>query len=211
LDKDAGTGIIRVTGTAYPPENLLIRHHGWYTWAEIAIEQETVARAARATNPVDEFRPSLVAMTAAAFSLDALYGVGQLLIPPPGGDLPKRRASRRPPRGAQVAELLKRGVSPGKLALEWPARITALYEARDDAVHFGEEDAEPVFHPALNSHVAPEIMEWRFEAAEEAVDLLLEVVTNWAHHPSRHTKTWADGARDAVDLLVDGWAARAAD
>ncbi len=210
MNEDAGIGTIRMTGIAHPPE-LLIRHHGWYTWAEIAIEQEAVARRARATNPVNEFRPSLMAMTAAAFALDALYGVGQQLIPPPGGTSPKNRPSRRPPRGPQVAELLKRGVSPGKLARSCPERITALYDTRDDAVHFGEEDAEPVFHPALSSHVAPEIFEWRFEAAEEAVDLLLEVLTKWAHNPSRHTKTWAGGAREAVDLLVDGWAARAAD
>jgi hypothetical protein len=94
------------------------------------------------------------------------------------------------------------------LSLGWPRRIKALYETRDDAVHFGEEDAEPVFHTALNSNVAPEIFEWRLEAAGEAVDLLLEVLTTWAQHPSSHTKDWAVGARDAVDLLEDNRASR---
>jgi hypothetical protein len=161
---------------------ITLRHHAWVTWAEIAIRHEAFAKEARAGGDVYEFRPGLVALTSAAFSLDALYGVAKHLVPDPGA---KRD------RGARVAERLKRGVSPGKLATTWPKRIRHLFDERDAAVHFGEETASPVWHPTLNSNVDPHVLRWGADSATEAIDLLLDVLGAWADHPSKLTREWS--------------------
>lgn len=176
-----------------PPPSILMKHHAWVTWAEIAIDQEDEARRARLRKPAEEFRPGLVAITAAAFALDAFYGVAKQLVPDPG---------TKSPRGAVVAERLKRGVAGGPKAHTWSHRIKALFKTRREAVHFGEAAAPPIMHAALNSHVSPEVFSWRLEAAQDAVDLLLEVFETWVENPNKLTKDWAAAHGHAVADLV---------
>ena len=178
---------------AVPPPSILMKHHAWITWAEIAIDHEAEARRVRFLKPAEEFRPGLVAITAAAFALDAFYGVAEQLVPDPGTESP---------RGAVVAERLKQGVAGGPKAYTWPLRIKALFKTRREAVHFGEAAAPPVMHDALNSHVSPEVFSWRLEAAQDAVDLVLEVFETWVENPSKLTKDWAAAYGHAVAGLV---------
>jgi hypothetical protein len=129
--------------------SIVMRHHAWITWAEIAIGHESLAKEARQGVDVYEFGPGLVALTCAAFALDALYDVAKPLIPNP------RSAGKR---AAIVAERLKRGVWPGRLAVTWPTRIGRIFDERDAAVHFGEETVSPVWHPVLSSNVDPFVL-----------------------------------------------------
>jgi hypothetical protein len=71
---------------------------------------------------IGSFRPGLVALTSAAFALDALYGVATHLIPAPAKS-PKSR-------GVKVVERVKRGVSPQSLAKEWPRAIPRVFKER---------------------------------------------------------------------------------
>jgi hypothetical protein len=177
-----------------PTPTITMTHHAWVTWAEIAIRHEAFAREARAVGDVYEYRPGLVALTSAAFSLDALYGVARQLVPDPG---------TRGDRGAMVAERLKRGVSPGKLAATWPKRIHHLFDERDAAVHFGEATVSPVWHPDLNSNVDPHVLRWGADTGTEAVDLLLDVLTTWADHPSKLTTQWSEACKPSVRALEE--------
>ena len=143
-----------------------MKHHAWITWAEIAIDHEDDARRTRLLKPAEEFRPGLVAITAAAFALDAFYGVAEQHVPDP---------ATRSPRGAVVAERLKRGVAGGPKAYTWPQRIKALFKTRREAVHFGEAAAPPIMHDALSSHVCLEVFSRRFPPAIESMPGYLAV------------------------------------
>jgi hypothetical protein len=57
--------------------------------------------------------------------------------------------------------------------------------------------------PGWQSNTSPEAVAWRLEAAEEAIDLLLEVFTAWAGHPSPEVRSWAEKYASAVVSLVD--------
>lgn len=203
--RDAGVTLATVEVKAeVHPVGIAIRQHGWIVWGQIAIDHEREAREARRRDPAYEHLPGLVAIAGAAFALDALYGVARGLIPveevdraEDGGDEAGRKRARH------VAERLRRGVSPGRLAQTWPARIRELYKTRDEAMHYGERDASPVWHPALQSNIAPQAFEYRLEAAETAIDLMLEVFEGWGRRPSAPIREWAERFRPSVDDLVN--------
>lgn len=178
-----------------------MRHHGWATWARIAIAHENEAKANQVKsadetdNILREFEPSLVAATAVAFALDALSGVAE------GLGIRLQQGRRRANRGRKVAETLKRGTTATKSSSMWPHRMQQLFQLRREAVHFGEEDSSPEWHPVLQSNVGPEIRKWRYEVAAEAVDLLFEVLDSWAKHPAPVNKEWAERFAPSVEAL----------
>ena len=174
-----------------PQPNISIQHHAWYTWAEIAIKHECLARRAHDAKDIYEYRPGLVAITSAAFALDALAGVARTL----GIDASAKR------RGGEVAERLKRGVMPQKVSAEWPLSIVDLFRERKDAVHFQEASEAPVWHEGLGSSVDPNVLRWGASGARVAVDLMLEVLAGWADHPSARVAEWAERHRDGVRAL----------
>jgi hypothetical protein len=177
-----------------PPARITSTHHAWVTWAELAIQHEAFARDAHEAKDVYEFRPGLVALTSAAFALDALYGVAKHLIPDPG---------TKGHRGAIVAERLKRGVTPGKLAAKWPQRIRDLFDERHAAVHFGEEVSDLEWHSGLSSNVDPHVLRWGADAAMQSVDLLPEVFAAWADHPSKLIREWSTSYKPSVRALEE--------
>jgi hypothetical protein len=173
-----------------------LRQHGWLVWARIAIDHEAEVGRLRLADPIIEYQPGLVAIAAAAFSLDALYAaVGELIPqgPPPGDDAARKK---------HVADRLRRGVSPRSLSESWPSRIGDLYDTRDKAVHYKEADVEPVWHEVLQSNVSPDVVGWGLEAAESAVDLMLEILTSWAGRPSPQARSWAEAYGHAVADLA---------
>lgn len=133
-----------------------------------------------------------------------LYGVARVLIPVEEVDAAENQGEEGARKRARhVAERLRRGVSPGKLATTWPTRIRELYKTRDAAVHYGERDSSPVWHHGLKSNVAPEAFAYRLEAVVGAVDLMLEVFEGWANHPSAPVRQWAERFGPSVRSLVD--------
>lgn len=194
---DAGT--LRVGVAVSPQVSITIRHHAWATWATIAIEHERIAWETRTTAPADELRPALVAITAAAFALDALYGssVERFGVPTPEVSCDESARWRR------VAEAMRRGVSPASVAESWRDRIQELFDQRDDAVHFDEVDRPPVWHEPLHSKAAAEHGYWSLERATIAVDLVLDVLISWRDSPSKAAREWSEAYGDLVPSIVE--------
>jgi hypothetical protein len=70
--------------------------------------------------------------TAAAFALDVLYGVARGLIPAQEVDEAEECGEEEGGKRARhVADRLRRGVAPGRLAESWPERIRELYKMRE--------------------------------------------------------------------------------
>jgi hypothetical protein len=181
-----------------------IRSYVYYTWAEIALEQEELARVARG-NLLDatdsavgsehlhgEYRAAMQAVAAAAHSIDGLYGV---FAPP---------YRREGPRQRVILERLKLRFALGKKGHTWLPQFDRLDDLRDSAVHPGFVAREPEPHPT-GSNVSHENSTYAAEAAVRAVDLLLDVLTTCVASPKpaeTDAVTWAKGASDGIAKLT---------
>jgi len=92
---------------------------------------------------------------------------------------PKAKTSR-----GRVGEVLRRGVSLGRLATGWREDLKWLFDLRDRSVHYLERTEPPAQHP-LGHYVSGPIAEWTPESAERAVNLLMSVLSTSATNPSR--------------------------
>jgi hypothetical protein len=208
-DATAQPGVIKAKVRIHPI-TFLLGHEAWVTWTEIAVAHEDFSWRARksleatgdAAEMEKEFRPALIAITAAAFALDALYQAAKKLkdfpLPPKG-----RRRGRR--RWGRIFETLKRGVAHGGTTAPWPPEFKWLFNRRDESVHFVAEARAPVPHPspALATHVAHEMGTWSAESATRAVNLLLDVLEAWAQDPTGPNEKWAADWAGRVQRLVD--------
>jgi hypothetical protein len=192
---------------------ILISYALWDQWGEIAVEREGAARAARAElvaqhrhgqEPapamLTELRASMVAISAAAHALDALYG--QLVTPAikeagPGDD--KRRETH-------IRECLKRRFDTGKRDQEeWVSRFKRLFALRDAAVHAKVELLPAVPHPSGVSNAGQVNKDYSAEEAAEAVDLMLDVLSTCVQNPKRsdaEAKKWAVDYGPVVETLT---------
>ncbi len=190
-----------------------IRSHLWINWAEIAIENEAVARHARhELYPKDpseglraEMHAGMIAVSASAHALDALYGELQEMIPLPESWRRKEpKTCRGPARHARIVETLKLGFALGKAAVEWPPRFEWLFDLRDSAVHFEGGFRPPVPHP-VGVHTADTNVSYALESAQSTVDLLLEVLSTCAASPRDQLPSivkWASDMTPTVEHLT---------
>jgi hypothetical protein len=186
------------------PVQIKIRTHFWIAWAKVAIDHEAVARRERdaaeqvaqseshqrAVYLEREWHAAMVAVCAAAFAVDALYGAVCDLV----GILPEQPEERRGRRG-QILETLKRGFIIGKVATAWNKELKWLLGLRDTAVHFGEGSRDPVPHP-LGMSTAPELANYSVENAERAVSFALQMLDTCTRSP-RLANTDSPEFRDA--------------
>ena len=184
----------------------------WDQWGEIAVEREGIARAARAElvalhrhgqEPapamLTELLASMVAISAAAHALDALYG--QLVTPEikaagPGDD--QRRE-------AHIREFLKRRFDTGKRDREWVSLFKRLFGLRDAAVHAKVELLPAVPHPSGVSYAGQVNADYSAEEAGKAVDLMLDVLNTCVQNPKpsdADAKAWAVDYGRAVESLT---------
>ncbi len=197
------------------PVTLKIKSHFWIDWAEIAIENEAVARRARLElYPKDaseglrtEKHAGMIAVSASAHALDALYGELRDEIPLPiGWSTRGRREAEKgkgPPRHARILETLKLGFAVGKGASQWPPQFKDLFDRRDAALHPREDFHEPVPHPAGTNTAASNVT-YRLESAKDAVDLLLDVLSTCAAFPREELPAvtkWAGDMGSSVERL----------
>jgi hypothetical protein len=133
---------------------------------------------------------AVVAITAAAFALDAMYGALRPIVNPPAS-----KGCKKAPRHAQVMELLKHGFRvSGRDHSHWPTEMEWLFDLRDLSVHHGEElrplveemrtDQVVVFAPAEAETFSP-------ENARRAADFAKEVIKHCMKHPKPATAGWA--------------------
>lgn len=161
-------------------------------------QAEEIARAladggkvkAKDQSDTPEITAAVVAITAAAFALDAMYGALRPIV-----NSPATEGCKKPPRHAQVMELLKHGFKvSGRDQGHWPTEMEWLFRLRDLGVHHGEElrplveemrtDQVVVFAPA-------EAETFSAENARRAADFANEVIEHCMQHPKPATAGWA--------------------
>jgi hypothetical protein len=167
----------------------------WLEW--VAVAHEHAAEARKHAGPPElgsrEFRGAMVAVTAAAFALDGLYGAVKPLLNPPASSAPRQR---------QILEVLKLGFQLGSKAHEWLPEFDWLDDVRDPAVHHGEAPQAQVSHPEIDDlHIAVESRDFSAASAERAVALVLDVVRTCFASPKPPTGGWVEQRRPAVSRL----------
>lgn len=156
----------------------------WAHWAEIAVDAEGAAGRSRAagllagettgevaTPLFEEFKASLVAISATAHALDALYG--QLA----NGEV-KLGERNGWSRHLRIRTCLhKRFVIANDVCARWRASdFPWLFRLRDSAVHPSYEHLESVLHPSGLVNTSPWWSDYSIEACSRAIDLLFEVL-----------------------------------
>ena len=160
----------------------------WARWIEVAIEHELVARTAYAdilakpsSDPLlREFHASLVAITGAAYSIEALFREFKYLVPAqPRRD--KRHLTLSRAFGNVFglpddrSEVLARD-------LDW------LFALRDDAVHPYTESMPPATHPT-GINTGAEHSRFNAVTSGEAIDVALALLDDAASPPAA-LNTW---------------------
>jgi len=190
--------------------------HLWIKWLEIAYEHQQEALQARERSLQtaetgaefsaalgDEMRASMVAITAAANAVDALYGEIKPLVPVPEEVRAAWKANRAP-RHARIRETLKEGCALGRLNAEWSSRFKHLYRLRDPVVHHEIRSLPTVRHPNGRTNVSQEMADYSSENATAAVDLAFEVVLTTIRHPrSPDLTAWAERMAHVPDEQVE--------
>jgi hypothetical protein len=188
------------TVTSHAQLELRLRTRLVLHWADIAIDQERLARDGRADlergrevgecRPKAEFHPALIAVAACAHSLDALYGEFAQLVGPV-------EASKRWAQVAGILELaVERDVEP------WRPRLQTLFtDLRNPAVHPKAEGKEALPHPVFEANAPAEYAICTVEAVRESVDLLFEILSACVEAPKAPVVAWANDTRALVEGL----------
>ena len=135
-------------GKRSPGTGVAVRQTMWLQWLEIAVQNEMVARRGfeelighQASDPLGrEFRASLVAVTASAYTIEAIFGEVKYLIPPQ----PRRGNRHSQLRHAFRISFGIGGSDDAKLA----DQLARLFSHRDSAVHPYTELVPTEQHPA---------------------------------------------------------------
>lgn len=192
-DKEgAGTPLQPVTAAvAMPAEGkvvfgnprVLIKHHLWIDWSWIAVNHLKLAQVARehavtrmrsgekwGPQMAEETQAAMVAISAAAHALDAIYGglQGMAGVRRPGGDAARHCYIRTALTSAYKVDNAVSG--------HWKREFTWLFSLRDAAAHPSAMLKVPVPHPLLGNG-SPEAAAYCIENARRAIDLLMEVLS----------------------------------
>jgi hypothetical protein len=191
-----------------------INNHLWSTWMKTAIEQAQRARQARGRlvsltwSPEQsssaewiavleqEFQASLVAVTASALALDALYGAAI-------SEQVRGPRSRRSRRAGKIYESLKHAFDTGPVNRHWADEFKWLFAQRDAGVH-PEEKPQPSDRHPLGMNLSPEYVQYSVEPAERAVAFALAVLRRCVDFPrtgNQESAAWAIRARSTIEEL----------
>lgn len=172
LQIPAGGLVLSLDGTT-PPVQVVVRLDTWQHWLRIAgantfesheahkLLLDAVAtgdEAKKGTALQAEFQAAMVAISSAAFALDAFSATVKKRLPP----LPDVEAAwrkNRTKRPARIAETLRRAFILGRLGQRLDKAVSEIFRFRDWAVHPPAEFQSPTRHPDLGVGV-----EWRFVA-----------------------------------------------
>jgi len=199
-------------GVVIPTPQILISHTLWSQWGEIAIERENRARRARAEllarhhhgqdaapQMYAEFLASLVAISAAAHGLDALYG--HLVTDEIRTAGPKDKVSRE----AHIRECLRRRFDTGQRDRNWVTKFRWLFDLRNAAAHPEVKLLPAVPHLSGVSNTGQMAADYSVEGAMRAVDLLIDVLTTCRDKPKpddKGARHWADSFGPSIGALV---------
>ncbi len=199
------------TAEASVPVSLLIGTHMAIHWTQIAIVNAQAARRARQAladahrraSPLEyalatELNASLIAISAAAHALDALFAELKPLVVT--RDMQNRWKKNRTKRRQQIRETFKHGFRIS--GDQWGRDFDWLFDLRTDAVHpgFAAGDPHAGSHP-LGIGAAPEFYKFTCEQAERAARLIVDVYRTCTAYPWTATKEWAQQMRPMVEKL----------
>ena len=161
----------------------------WARWLEVAVEQELRALEAfmlilqGERKPItDEFRASLLALTASAYTIEALYGDIKYLIP---SQQPTNKRHQTLSQAFRLAfGMIERDFQ------EFASEIRWLFERRDMAAHPYTEAVLPKRHPA-GFDTAAEHAEFNAFTSGRAVDVAMRVL-DAAATPSKAHNHWIE-------------------
>jgi hypothetical protein len=177
--------------------SIRMRQIMWARWAEVAVEHELDAREAFAgivVNPesgsiLKDFRASLVAITGAAYAIEAMYGDIKYLIP---------EQPRRDSRALTLWRAFKQGFGiPESTSHRLLADLKWLFELRHHAAHPYTEAEPPQQHPA-GVNTGAETSRFNAVTSGRAVDIMFEVFGHAAAPPtpsSRWIERWVEDRR----------------
>jgi hypothetical protein len=163
----------------------------WARWLEIAVEHESAAKRSFRQIVADpnsgahmpEFRDSLVAVTAAAYCIEALYGEIKYLIDPV--------EVKRPTRSRILARAFRDGFgiearNYARLELE----LAWLLQLRNSVVHAYTEEELPVRHPA-GIDTGAEASRFNAVTSGRTVDVAM-LVLQYAEVPTAMGHRWVE-------------------
>ena len=185
----------------------------WYIWARIAVAEADKSVAARGRFGAsadsandsraldDEVNSGVVAVCAAAFSLEALT----LLLTPmvmPGTTVQTWKTGNPTKLVSRMRETLKRSIAlPNKHIEMLITAIEPVVNARGLAVHYIGDFEQPVPHPvAGQSH--HHMITYGAENASKAVRALRAIYAEFIEHPKPAVRVWADQEKASLRLLV---------
>jgi hypothetical protein len=205
------TGVtVTASGRASEP-TLSIGTHLAIDWAEIAIANAQVARRARQAladvqrrgSPLEvalatEMHASLIAISAAANALDALFAELRPLVFT--ADFTNRWKKNGTKRRQQIRETFKHGFR--IVGDHWGSDFDWLFDLRADAVRPGASAHDPGAGPhPLGIDAAPEFCRFTCEGAERAARLIVDVCCTCAAYPWPATEEWAQEMGPMVEKL----------
>jgi hypothetical protein len=185
----------------------------WARWAEVAVEHELAAREAFAgvgANPdadsiLEDFRASLVAITGAAYAIEAVYGNIKYLIP----EQPTRNS-----RELLLWHAFNQGFGiPASASNRLLAGFRWLFELRDHAAHPYTEAEPPQQHPA-GMNTGAETSRFNAVTSGRAVQLMLELFGYAAAPPTpfnRWIERWVEDRRPYHETVLAPLIARRGD
>jgi hypothetical protein len=193
------------TGRRSEGFSVLMRQVMWVRWLEVAVEHESAAKQSFRKIVADsnsgahmpEFRDSLVAVTAAAYCIEALYGEIKYLIDPVEVKRPTR--SRILARAFQKAFGIEtRDYARLEQELAW------LFQLRNYVVHAYTEDEPPVQHPA-GINTGADASRFNAVTSGRTVDIAM-LVLQMAEAPTamghRWVERWILSARPYYQAVV---------
>lgn len=202
------------TGRREPGVSIRMHQIMWARWAEVAVEQELTAREAFADIVaqsdsdaiLQEFRASLVAITGAAFAIEAVYGDIKYLIPEP------------PPRNGRRVVLLWRALCqafgiPASQGQRLLGNLRWLFDLRDKSAHPYTEAATPESHPAGITTSAEHSL-FNAVTCGRAVDIMMEVFGYAATPPlalGRWIERWVVDRQPYHETVIGPLTARRAE
>ncbi|MBF6298992.1 hypothetical protein IU459_15775 [Nocardia amamiensis] len=181
------------SGNRAPGVGVIGRQVMWLSWIDIAVRHELEARAAGTNiDPSssalgDEFSASLVAITASALTVEALYAELKYLVPSQ-----KLTTSGRKNKQFQIVRNTL-GVAFGlteSTTQRLGSRLQSLFERRNFAVHPYSELAPLEAHPGGVMSTA-ELARFNAATSREAVDCAFEVLAV-AASPLKPANRWVE-------------------
>jgi hypothetical protein len=155
-----------------------------------------------------EFSASLVAISAAAFALDAFYGAVKARAPLDAG-LEAKWQKNHTSRAKQIVETLRRSFTIKRQAEpHLRTSVINLFHLRDWAVHPPSEFQPPQLHPDLGIGVEWRFAVYRAEICKGATQMVLAVIAQCLRKPKRkfaELEEWCMYGQEKVTPLVETW------